>query len=100
MKGVTIVGKSLMSAPWEAERVSQAGRPRGHGRVAAQAQLGGQPLRDGQGSLVPFPIPSSFPPRAFAGYLVCQELCSHQGGDGARNRCNPYPRGSWLHGEG
>ena len=79
MKGVTIVGKSLMSAPWEAERVSQAGRPRGHGRVAAQARLGGQPLRDGQGSLVPFPIPSSFPPRAFAGYLVCQELCSHQG---------------------
>ena len=100
MKGFTIVGKSLLSALREAERVSQAGRPRGHGHVTARARPGGQPLRDGHGSLVLSPIPSSLPPRMFAGYLVCQVLCSHQGGDGARNRCDPYPRGSWFHGEG
>ena len=43
MKGFTIVGKSLLSALWEAERVSQAVRPRGHGHVAAQARPGRQP---------------------------------------------------------
>lgn len=95
MKGVTIVKASCL--PPGKLRVSQAGRLTRHGRVAAQARLAKAPRMD-RAALVPFPIPSSFPPR------ICwvprvSELCSHQGGDGARNRCNPYPRGPGFTGK-